>query len=160
YDNNELTKFRYDVTLHIGKEVASGENFEWRDWQNENMNLAHIKQTLDVGRPEILAIRGISNRRTIDARTYELLKSEDRPRSVSSLISLVERALADSPTADPEELYELGEQFDYEVSTSWINSNSDGSFDAIFKKKDSKQEITFQTIKEVAKPLSEYANNP
>ncbi len=64
HDHNELTKFRYDVTLYIGPAAVDHAPSGVRDWSADGMTLAKLRQELAAGAPESLRITGIPNART------------------------------------------------------------------------------------------------
>ncbi len=61
--HNELTRFRYDVTLHIGSEVSSSGNITWLDWQQQELTLSALRRHLSETQPEILGLRGVPDAR-------------------------------------------------------------------------------------------------
>ena len=50
---NELTKFRYQVVLHIDETSRKLALEEWHDWEGEGLSLAWIEETLRQKRPEV-----------------------------------------------------------------------------------------------------------
>src|SRR4029077_906629 len=60
---NELTKFRYQVVLRVGKNVSEFAPERWHDWQEEGLSLTWLDAILQEKRPEYLAIRGLPNDR-------------------------------------------------------------------------------------------------
>ena len=44
--HNELTKFRYDVVLHVGHSVSPTIDIPWLDWEEEGLSLPTVRQLL------------------------------------------------------------------------------------------------------------------
>ena len=59
---NELTSFRYDVVLHVGRPVPSLE-CPWIDWQDKDLNPERLREILTGTQPEVLGVAGIPNSR-------------------------------------------------------------------------------------------------
>ncbi len=68
--DNELTRFRYDVILHVGGEGVAGEAPSARTWES----LAEVERLL-AERPDALAVRGIPSSRL--ASEAEAVNPED-----------------------------------------------------------------------------------
>jgi len=64
--NNELTQFRYDVTLHVGGEVPTPVE-TWLNWQLDSLSIAQVETQLKIEQPEVLGIRGVPNQRVQQA---------------------------------------------------------------------------------------------
>ena len=58
--NNEITKFRYDVILHVGKEVLPPVEPQLLNWQQEQLTLPSIEQVLAQKQPEMIVIKKCS----------------------------------------------------------------------------------------------------
>jgi amino acid adenylation domain-containing protein len=100
--HNELTRFRYQVTLSIGNQrIASADDLSWIDWRKDRWDLAELHRRLIEDKPETLALTNVAN-----ARLGEGL--------------------------DPEDLYLLADSLAYQVHLSWARHGVDGSFDVIF----------------------------
>jgi SAM-dependent methyltransferase/acyl carrier protein len=157
-ENNELTQFRYDVTLHVGGEVASPVN-SGLNWQLEQLSITQIETQLQQQQPEILGIRGVSNQRVQQA--LQVCQWLEEPPQVET-VSQLQQLLGQQPTAgiNPEQFWELGQHLGYQVDVSWWEGRSDGCYDVVFHR-NSFSTVTFchsQTI--TTKAWNEYTNNP
>jgi ubiquinone/menaquinone biosynthesis C-methylase UbiE len=132
--DNELTRFRFNATLHVGtpspKSVVS-----WLDWVEQPLTLEAVSALLRDGKTEILAIRKIANARVEkDLRTIAALENSDGKETVhdlrNRLDSLVPRGI------DPQNLWSVGEDLGYRVDVSWTACRSDGSYDVVFRRMD------------------------
>jgi amino acid adenylation domain-containing protein len=126
---NELTQFRYDVTLHIGTNVQKTV-VSWLNWQLDGLSLAQIQNRLQQEQPELLAIRRVPNQRLQQA--LQIWQWLENPPSVETVGQL--RLLLQQPATsiNPEEFWELGQQLGYTVHLSWWESRQDGCYDVVF----------------------------
>jgi ubiquinone/menaquinone biosynthesis C-methylase UbiE len=77
--HNELTRFRYDVILHVGATLAPLEGIDWLNWQQE-LSVPAIRQRLHDTQPAVLGIARVPNARLLPAtRAVELLASPEGP---------------------------------------------------------------------------------
>ena len=137
---NEMTKFRYDVVMRIGssdelqpvlKDPPCIHETTGRSFQELRDDLT---QRL-AGRPDLLVIRNLLNRRLADdIRVLEWLGSRSGPRTVGEMRA----RLREKPGAgiDPETLWALGESFGYSVGCGWAAADPRRRFDAVFYRAD------------------------
>ena len=156
--HNELTRFRYQVVLHVGEPVHSAE-CPTTDWQN----LDALRQLLMEDKPELLGVRRVPNARVwSDVRLVELL---NQSRDSETVAELCEAAQADA--IDPEDVWSLSETLPYEVDVRWSDAGAGEYFDIVLRRRaeasqaDSRE--TFLSLPEEAhtpKALALYASNP
>ena len=63
--HNELTRFRYDVILHVESEVSPVVYDSWQDWQRQNLTLPALRQLLEETEPELLCLTRVANARLL-----------------------------------------------------------------------------------------------
>ena len=156
--NNELTQFRYDVTLHVGGEVPASV-VTWCNWQLDQLSLTQIESQLQQEQPELLGIRGVPNQRLQQAlQVWQWLAEPPAVETVSQLREL----LPQQPTAgiNPEQLWELGQNLGYKVYLSWWESSQDGCYDVVFCRNGSTPIAFWDSETVTAKPWTDYTNNP
>ena len=125
--DNELTRYRYDAVLHIGKTRTAGA--EWLDWDLEQGSLKKLEQVLREDRPPLVCIEGVANRRVVrDLTIARLVDVGDQRQSVRDLRGEV-ADLGDSGV-EPEMFWALGEAQGYEVRVSW-SPGLGGRFDVV-----------------------------
>jgi len=164
HSQNELTQFRYDVTIHLGTAVQKTV-VPWLNWQLDQLSLTQIHNQLLSEQPELLGIRGVPNQRVQQA--LQIWQWLEHPPSVETVGQLRE-LLAQQPTdgINPEQLWQLGQDLGYTVDVSWWGSSHDGSYDVVFCRNstlisDPRCAIAFWDSSTVtAKPWTEYTNNP
>ncbi len=167
---NELTRFRYDVVLHLGKKVSSPTTPPvFLNWQQDNLTVAAIRQQLQETSPEMLVVSSVPNARTWkDLRAIELLASPDCPGIVGELRQQIPIA-----GIEPEDWWELQSDVPYKININWSGNSGEDYYDVIFVRHDT-QIIPDSTIQKTAmnpvvssisvasksKPWSAYANHP
>ena len=175
--NNELTQFRYDVTLHLESvnnqplPISEPTVMTWLNWQLDQLSLAQIQEQLLTEKPELLGVRGIPNQRVEQAlKIWEWVENTPEVETVEQLKEILEKQ-ADTGI-NPEQVWQLAESLGYTAHLSWWESSQDGSFDVIFQR-DSESEaekvskdwtvskLAFWDDKPIkTKPWSDYTNNP
>ena len=167
---NELTQFRYDVTLHLGKDVQKTV-IPWLNWQRDEFSLAKLQDHLKLEQPEWLGIRDVPNQRVQEA--LQILDWLENPPVVSTVGEL-RQLLKEKPRMgiNPEQMWQLGEQFGYTVHLSWWEGSQDGSFDLVFHRQSAILEPTMSAVDGqpypsfwdnetvIPKSWTDYTNNP
>ena len=141
--HNELTRFRYQVVLHVGKQSDVVE-CPTIDWQKENLNPGALRQLLMDHKPEMLGVRRVPNARVwSDVRLVELL-SESASQPI-----------------DPEDVWSLSETLPYEVDVRWSDAGAGEYFDILLRRRNLRNLwITLPEEAHTPKALALYANNP
>jgi acyl-CoA synthetase (AMP-forming)/AMP-acid ligase II len=123
---NELTRFRYDVILRIGRHVrpASPAGME----SGSGITLTQVRERL-TSRAPVVAFSGIPNPRVANAvRAVEMLASDTCPETARAIR---ERLSAEPQTGiDPEDLYGL--DVPHEIELTWSEVGL-GCYDAFFR---------------------------
>ena len=156
---NELTQFRYDVTLHIGTNVQT-RVVPWLNWQLDGLSFAQLQNQLQQQQPQVLGIRGVPNQRVQPA--LQIWQWLENPPGVET-VGQLQQLLAQQPKVgiNPEEFYQLGQQLSYTVHLSWWESSQDGSFDVVFCRHKANGAIAFWDNSSITtKPWIDYTNNP
>ena len=152
--HNELTRFRYQVVLHVG-ERAEITDYAIIDWQKEKLNLDALRQLLVANKPELLVVQHVPNARVwADVRFAELLNQSRDSETATDLCVSARATQADA--IDPEDAWTLSETLPYEVDVRWSGAGAGEYFDVVF----SKTLPNLWTRSEEPKPLTQYANNP
>ncbi|HTG35429.1 MAG TPA: amino acid adenylation domain-containing protein [Thermoanaerobaculia bacterium] len=131
---NELTRFRYDVILHVGGEdtEAGGGEPGSRAWQS----LSGLERLLEE-RPAALAVSGIPNSRLAgEVAVLELLAGREM-ETAGELRDEIERRVREAGEAiDPEDLWTLADRSGYDADLTWSSAGgADGRFDAILRRR-------------------------
>ncbi|MFB2969192.1 thioester reductase domain-containing protein [Aerosakkonema sp. BLCC-F183] len=158
---NELTRYRYDVVLHLGKKTSLAiANPLDLDWQQDNLTLTAIRERIKETNPERLRIKRIPNARMWgDIKAIELLSGAHFRQTVGELRSAIELA-----GIEPEDWWSLQSEIPYKIYITWSGDGANGCYDAILVR-----EGIETTVNEVIpaintqpnlKPWYAYANNP
>jgi acyl carrier protein len=131
--HNELTKYRYGVTLQVGEEAVEEVECEWKEWGEGSLSLGGLEEELRRGRPEMLGVRGAPNARLAEERALEeMLERSEGEESVGELRRRLEAM--EERGVEPDEMEELGRRLNYRVGISWSGDGGDGNFDVIFRR--------------------------
>jgi amino acid adenylation domain-containing protein len=127
---NELTCFRYDVVLHVGKPVPLLE-CEWLSWKDQGLNLDRLQEILGQEQPDLLGVASVPNSRLHrDATAVRILTSENRPATAGDLRQQVEN---ESLCAlELEDIWLLEEALPYRLEIR--GSREVGACDLLFRK--------------------------
>jgi len=159
--HNELTRYRYDVVLEVAGASLAAPSPEWVTWNwlSPSAGLAALRQMLSTG-PTQYGVRGVPNARTLgDAKLLEWLNHE--PDSWTAA-QLREQLVHIDSGVEPEDLADLGRELGYVVEWSWLCSDAEGPFDALFVRDGSMVEFAFPIPVEVdpAPAWSTFTNSP
>jgi amino acid adenylation domain-containing protein len=161
--DNELTRYRYDAVLHVGRaaEVVAQERVEWKIGEN---SLADLAMSLSHRPSEAIQIGNVPNRRLArDLVALEIVDTSEERGRVEDVREAVERN--ESAGEDPEALWALGEAHGYDVQIRWTTGSCDGRFDALMidrSRTASAVEPSTQHAASISSqpPWSTYANDP
>jgi amino acid adenylation domain-containing protein len=172
--HNELTRFRYDVILCVGRDrssrPASGRasvaDCRRLDWAEDALTLSDLCGLLASDGPATTHVRNVPDARAIaEARACELLARGEAPETVGELRELV-RAFAQSGI-DPEDVWALCDgRAEYAVDLR-LSSSAPGCFDILLTRDghspaeaSNAQTPPTKGANGQATQLSLYANNP
>ena len=128
---NELTKYRYDVILHVGRRPREESAITWMDW-HPGQNLKSVTDLLAGRDLETLALRSVpDNRLAADLRTMALLGEADPESSAGNL---KEASVAGGVSCDAtlDELRALGKRHGYSMELGWPGTGREGCVDIFF----------------------------
>jgi amino acid adenylation domain-containing protein len=161
--HNELTSFRYDVVLHVGRPLPLLQ-CPWMDWNAENLSLERLREILNRDRPEVLGVAGIPNARVQrDAIASRILRSRHRPASVGELRRQLERE--QHCAVELEDIWSLEKDLPYTVEVRWSQSEA-SVCDVLFRScgdgKSAKKtgKVRFPGENTTLRPLHVYSNDP
>ncbi|MFN7216594.1 amino acid adenylation domain-containing protein, partial [Microcystis sp.] len=168
--DNELTQFRYDVTLHLDTD-GQKTTISWLNWQRDRFSLAQLQDKLKLEQPEYLGIRDVPNQRLQKAlQILDCLENPPRVKTVGELRQLLAKNTRIG--INPEQMWQLGEQLGYTVHLSWWEGSQDGSFDVVFCRQNAILEPIISKVDQqpypnfwdderiIPKSWTDYTNNP
>ncbi len=159
--HNEMTRFRYDVLIHLGTRQERGPAPNWADWQPHRHGLPEIRRELTHRHPESLALRRVGNARVQrDRAAQTLLAQPERWPTVGDLTAALDGQEFNG--LEPEHLWALGRELDYRVDISMASAYDDGSFDVVFTRNTETAASYQLAIADEIEPgtPAQYANNP
>jgi amino acid adenylation domain-containing protein len=161
--HNELTKFRYDVVLHVGSAREPAPEPDWLDWHEQGLSLSAVRQLLEQREPELLGLRRVPNARLLaDMRVWAWLNSAEGPATVGA----IGRDLPDASGVDPEDIWSLSRDLPYTVAISPALGCADASCSVLFRRRTAAGQADADPLPalpqqpESARPWGTYANNP
>ncbi|OKI00760.1 non-ribosomal peptide synthetase [Streptomyces sp. CB02923] len=121
HHHNELTRYRYDVTLHKrGSAVLSLDGAPARAWTGRDGGLAALRRHLDGERPDRLRVTGVPNTRVAyEAALARVVQDGGDPAQLTAGGAGHRPRLPDADTPDVEAFHELGESLGYRVAATW-----------------------------------------
>ena len=164
--HNELSCFRYDVTLQVGSGQSTPElELIWHNWESEGLTLENTAQLLET-QPAQLRIVHIPNARVLSAiKTVQLLSGDECPPSIAQLRTAI-NALTPESGVEPEQLWNMAQQHGYTLAIGWSETEL-GCYDVVFVRQSTNKTekpvggVTPLERKKVQpKPWQYYTNNP
>src|SRR5581483_7872236 len=161
--DNELTRYRYDVILRTSEPAIA--DAEEPRWTSDEDCLTQLSSYLRDKRPRAICVRGIGNRRLFrDVHAAKLLTASNGETSAGSLRKQLQEL--EPVGADPERLWQIAEQHDYQARLSWTPGYEDGRFDVELIDARSAHAATQTALYRAAPesrtsaPTRQYANDP
>lgn len=157
---NELTCFRYDVTLHVGHDPISEPEPRRFDWSKDQLTAQRLERLLLKAGSESLVITGIPNARVaLPVRILEQLDTLDKTQSIGELRGQWRGRTLEG--YDPEALHQLAERFGFSAAMRWSSGVVDGSFDlSLLRSRDAAGPLCFFAESTTVTAWSRQANNP
>src|SRR5262249_18226674 len=130
---NELSKFRYDVILHVGREPEELPEFEQVSWSQLDADLATVGERLRAVRTNRLGVSGFTDsRQALDLALTTALQDLEEGIGVEELRTHAV-AIAAVGGADPGSLAELAAAHGYAVELHLAEEGRrQGVLDAVF----------------------------
>ncbi|NEQ80495.1 MAG: amino acid adenylation domain-containing protein, partial [Moorea sp. SIO2I5] len=158
---NELTRFRYDVIIHVGQKVdTSAVAPLCLDWLKDRLTLSDVKRQLLETKPQMLLVNRVPNARVwSDVQAIATLASPNCPNTVGELLDQLQEK-----GVEPEDWWSLESEIPYAINLTWSGNGADGYYDVVFKQQGSEvvldSQITVLREEKGIKPWSTYANQP
>jgi SAM-dependent methyltransferase len=140
---NEMTRFRYDVTLYLDRPgPAGGEPGRWLDWGEAGaapVTPAALRRLLAESAPPSLGVRGVPNARVAaDARAAVLLRAPvDGGEGLATAGDLLAALRRERPPGiEPEDFWALGRDLPYRIEIRWSAGREDGAYDVVLRHRD------------------------
>lgn len=129
---NELTQFRYDVTLRLASAATDlqAESIR-RDWAEQPCTLEALWRELEVSGPDLLYLEHVPNARVL-AAVEAVVELRNDSGSSGELRERLLRRAAEPEGLDPEDFWGLADQIPYRVHVDWSEGSPAGDFNVLF----------------------------
>jgi amino acid adenylation domain-containing protein len=146
-EQNEFTRFYYDVTLHLGPQCET-KPLPCADWRAQKLTLRKMQQWLMDERPEAMHVIGIPNLRlSQETELQGILRDQSCSIETVGALREIMRNFAVAGI-DPEDIWSLSEVDDipYSIELCWSTApQRPNCFDALFRHLDSPSTIRWQS---------------
>ena len=131
--DNEMTRFRYDVTLRVAASRTSSISPAWVDWTADGLSLDKVERRLQQEVPPMLGLRGVRNARVEgDVAASLLLEELPGGATVADLREALTRPQTRGVTTH--QFQALGLRLGYQVDLSWAAGDAAGGFDVLLRR--------------------------
>ena len=161
--HNELTRFRYQVLLRIGKPdgpLAEAHAWPSKDWQRDGWSIGALRDHLRQQGPDRLLLRNLPNGRLqAEARTLDWLASSRHDTAGPWREQLREQV----DGIDPEALWALAEELPYAVELTPAIAGEATAMDLYLQRRTPSRGSALPPawpLAERPEPWRAYANNP
>ncbi|HEX6288127.1 MAG TPA: class I SAM-dependent methyltransferase [Herpetosiphonaceae bacterium] len=129
--HNELTRFRYDVVLHVEPDRAADGEPAWLEW-HAGLTLPMMRHALEETRPRAFGIRQVPNAPLVtEMGILDWLMGSGGPETVGERRTALPIS-QHTDAIDPADLWALGKELAYTVSIRWSGDGAPGSYDVLF----------------------------
>ena len=126
YDN-ELSRYRYDVTLTIGEKYRIAQPDTWLKWDKSGAWQQELRERFARSRVSSIGVRGVPDSRVSSSvATLRMLSRAESSSNASQIQAAAETSVGEHPNTLVHLSRELG------VDLAWQGFRSDGVYDAIF----------------------------
>nr|VFJ54347.1 MAG: amino acid adenylation domain-containing protein [Candidatus Kentron sp. FW] len=155
---NEMTCFRYDVTLYIDAESSIDRQFQRFDWQKDELTLARVREILVEEQPERIEFENVPNARLLVEKKVaeELISAEGTVGDLRASIRQTDRQTDNG--IEPGAFHALTHDLPY---TSSLDYRGKYDYSVLFRHRDSNTPPYFERSDDFSpEALHTYANNP
>ncbi|MEH2266224.1 amino acid adenylation domain-containing protein [Nostoc sp.] len=154
----EMSRFRYDVILHLDRIDIPVASPQCLDWQSEELNLGTIEKILTTQQPDLLGIKNIPN-----ARLTSEIKLLEEIAQLDGTVADLKVAIAQAkPGIEPEAFRTLAVNLPYTPFIQY-NPTNFSDYDVIFQR-NLPEQVTLPRFAQWEnlrlKPWQDYANQP
>jgi amino acid adenylation domain-containing protein len=131
YAHNELTQFRYDVTLWIDSEPVAIPEVDSMQW-HRGLTVADVRRRLQTDAPPALVIQQVMNARLEQA--MHLLDALHAQNRADMPLYDLGSGLPSHQDIEPEDWWQLGEDLAYAVAITWSVLGGPGCYDVVLQR--------------------------
>ncbi len=158
-ERNEMSKFRYDAIVGIGKETTDLVEPNWLDWHEDELTLTQVRDRLVQSQPQVLGIKRVPNARVMtEVKLLELLESADAPATVGELRQVLPQLIEKG--VEPQDWWSLSDELPYRITVKESGWEATGCYDVLLQHRSLGDTPILVSAKSSVKPWTAYANNP
>ncbi len=151
YDN-ELSRFRYDVTLSIGEKYRMAQPEKWLEWDESGAWQQELRERFACSGESSIGVRGIPDSRVSNSvAALQILSRGEGSSNASQIQAVTEMAAGESPNTLVQLSRELGAEL------AWQGFGNDGVYEAIFNPRWEPNKMVEETAPEY---YQRFANSP
>jgi amino acid adenylation domain-containing protein len=118
---NELTRYRYDVVLHVGESISPTSVSELLEWQTTGGSISELEVILRQRRWRDVRLTSIPNGRLAkEAAAKKLIETSDEHLQATTLRRQLSELHLDA--VDPEDFWDRGNALGYDVQVRWAQN--------------------------------------
>ncbi|HEX7736849.1 MAG TPA: amino acid adenylation domain-containing protein [Ktedonobacteraceae bacterium] len=110
---NELTQFRYDVSIQFGEVTDKPLEVVTHDWKSQAWTPATLRQYLQEAQPEVVHITSVPDARLAQVMQMQHMLAEQEDAQQACALTQAMQVFASG--IDPEELWSIGDDLPYVV---------------------------------------------
>ncbi len=133
---NELTRYRYDVILHVLKEKKVPQQNTVLDFDKESQAWDQVQQFMKQGTWDQIVLRNIPNERLRAIRVWETMSAQSPKEIQIGQLKTQCNQIKSENEIDPETIYTVGQDMKYHVTVVPGSGKRPFVVDAIFVKKE------------------------
>ncbi|MDQ0940764.1 amino acid adenylation domain-containing protein [Streptomyces sp. V1I1] len=151
-DHNEVTRYRYDVALHVGQAVADLPRPARVAWTSMDA----VRRILTEERPDGLEVNGVPNARVASINAF--LAAMNDASDETAVDDLLRSDVAEG--VEPEVCRQLGEELGYLADIAWAGGRTDGRYRVTFRRPETEYLADWTDPADPGRSPRHYANNP
>ncbi|MCU0567716.1 MAG: amino acid adenylation domain-containing protein [Oculatellaceae cyanobacterium Prado106] len=132
YSQDELTRFRSDVILHLETPVMQIAAPPILDWKQEDLSISKLRQFIQTEQPDRIRISGVPNSRFLaEIELADTLANVDPSTPIATLQQTLK--LLSQNGVHPEAFWQLSHECSYHAYITWSEQGELGTYDIILR---------------------------
>ncbi|MQY05075.1 condensation domain-containing protein [Actinomadura macrotermitis] len=125
--HNELTRYRYDVALHVGGDPVAAPDPRWLDWAAGDITLDGVRSLLAES-PDALVVDRVPNARLASVNAWrEAIGAADGAETLP-------QPEEDGGGIEPDQWWQLAEELGYQAGVGWTEPYERGDYRVVFRR--------------------------
>jgi amino acid adenylation domain-containing protein len=128
--DNELTRYRYDVTLRVQTPTSVVSGFRRMSWNA--CSLSTIRDILIKESPPVLCVQGVPNGRLVEEVAFA--KKLEASIGSETVGELEAASVGEVKGVEPEEMWRLANEHGYDAEVRWAHEGAVDRMDVIYRR--------------------------